>query len=145
MTKAEQAIKTQVRMLAISIGIRPAARQLQLNEDTVCSWAARDKANGEPWTIEPQRNTPAATQASAINPADKLVNVITERKETSRAHLSKYVVKASRAAAKHKEPLTIAQDVRHVAAVHTAVWPEPRDGGNTTLNLDSLNIQINNP
>lgn len=33
--------REQVRMLAVSVGVREAARQLGLEEDTVCQWAKR--------------------------------------------------------------------------------------------------------
>jgi hypothetical protein len=70
-------------------------------------------------------------------------NALESRKQASRTHLSRYVVKAARQAARSKDPLAIAQDVRHVATVHSAVWPEaktPGDGAQVAVNIAILGV-----
>jgi hypothetical protein len=47
--------------------------------------------------------------------------------------LSEYVVKASKAAAKHKCPLKITGAVRDVAATHGSVWPEEQRGSGVNV------------
>jgi hypothetical protein len=62
-------------------------------------------------------------------PADALAATLAERRDKSKLHLSEYVVKASKEAAKHRKPLKIAREVRDVAATHSSVWPEEQRGG----------------
>ena len=50
-----------------------------------------------------------------------------KRKDKSALHLSRYVVDASRNAARSRGDLDEAQKVRHVAAVRSHLWPERQD------------------
>ena len=50
-----------------------------------------------------------------------------KRKDKSALHLSRYVVDASRNAAMSRGDLDEAQNVRHVAAVRSHLWPERQD------------------
>lgn len=53
-----------VRVLAIELGAREAARRLGLNEDTVCSWARRYK-----WNLPQRKNgRPSTDLASSTSP-----------------------------------------------------------------------------
>lgn len=63
------------------------------------------------------------------SPAVALQNVMLERKDKGRLHLSKYYVNASAKAAKAKGNLEIAPLVRHVTAIGTALWPEQTTPG----------------
>jgi hypothetical protein len=51
---------------------------------------------------------------------------LNERKDKTKLHLSRYAVEASERAANHRQKLTIARQVRDVAAVAHSVWPEEK-------------------
>ena len=60
-----------VRVLAIELGAREAARRLGLNEDTVCSWARRYK-----WNLPQRKNGRPGTDLASImhtRPGDVLL------------------------------------------------------------------------
>ncbi len=57
------------------------------------------------------------------------------QKQKSRSLLAKFVVNASKVAARSRKPLADAQNVRHVAAVHSSLWPEEQKNAGMTLNL----------
>jgi len=126
-----------VRMLAIDIGIRPAARKLGVNEDTACKWAERYH-----WNISGVVKPGPVNSVSNLSasPADVLANVMAERRETSKSYLSEYVVNASREAAKSKRPLKDARAVRDVQATHAGLWPEQVQAASQTL----VNVNIVN-
>ncbi len=123
-----------VRLLAIEIGLRPAARKLGLNEDTVCSWAKR-----ETWFASPAN--PQTLQAPQAKPGDVLQATLQARKQESRAKLSEYQVRAATEAAAHREPLKITRQVNDLASIHAKVWPEEQTSGNSfSLNVLNLNM-----
>jgi hypothetical protein len=72
-------------------------------------------------------------QSNAITPAEAPANVISERKDKSRLHLSKYVVDVSRTAANSDGDLKIARHVKDVAAVHSTIWPEQPSQGSGVM------------
>ena len=79
--------KEAVRILAIEIGAREAARKLGLNEDTVCSWSKRGN-----WKL-PKRNGElkrASMQAVASNEnvGDVVLNTLKVREENTRSQLA---------------------------------------------------------
>lgn len=128
--------RESVKTLAIAVGVREAARQLNIPEATVQSWSLRGAwFKQAAQTPLPPTVTPiAATNATTASKA--LQNVLDGAKYKSKALLAKYVVNASKVAARSRSPLRDAQDVRHVAAVHSTLWPEAKAGtGGLTLNL----------
>jgi hypothetical protein len=110
---------------ASGIGLREIARELGIPEGTVLARAKR-----EGWTLQIQ-SAKALTQptdtASAITPMEVVARTLSKRKDKSALHLSRYVVDASRNAAMSDGDLDEAQDVRHVAAVRSHLWPERQD------------------
>jgi len=88
--------KEQVRMLVMSVGVREAARQLDISEDTVSAWSARGK-----WLEGIKKPTviqkPASMQGASIasKPADVLANVLREDNEATRIALSRAVRRGS--------------------------------------------------
>lgn len=108
-----------VKTLVVAVGCSEASRQTGIPLNTVLAWSARGR-----W-LKPPAPPPSMIQPAigAIKPGLALQNIIEERKELSRGHLSKYVVDASQKAANSKGNLALAQQVRHVAATHNAVWP----------------------
>jgi hypothetical protein len=80
-----------VRTLVIAIGVRAAARQLGLNEDTVSAWSARGK-----WLQLPKPATQFQPASNAsIAPADALANILQEQGRTTKLNLSKAAGKAA--------------------------------------------------
>src|SRR5215469_3023428 len=86
-----------VRVLAVALGVREAARQMQISEDAV-----RQRSKREGWMTSAK----AATQRTlvkpvtsmsphAVSPADALATVLSERKERSKLGLSKYAAEAA--------------------------------------------------
>lgn len=109
-----------VRTLAVAVGVREAARQMDIPEATVQAWSAR----GE-WFVNPvQPPTVIQPTTIATKPANALQNSMLRRRDKGKLYLSKYYVDASRKAAKTKGKLEVAPLVRHVAAIGTALWPE---------------------
>jgi hypothetical protein len=114
-----------VRVLCVAVGVREAARRMNLPESTVQAWSARGEWFSAP---QPLPKAPATkVQPNTPNPAEELQNTLLERKDQTRLHLSRYVVDASKRAADSLGELDIAPRVREVAQVAGAVWPETRD------------------
>ena len=75
-------------MLALSIGVRKAARQLGLKHNTVLSWSKRDK-----WFADPQKPSTIAKQngnaISAIkSPSNALADTLREHSQETKLGLS---------------------------------------------------------
>lgn len=116
---------------ASGIGLREIARKMNLAEGTVLAHAQR---NG--WTREIEAVKRTTAKKAEITPAEAVVDILSNRKDNSRLHLSKYVVDASRTAANSDGDLGIARQVKDVAAVHSTLWPEqPHQGSYTTPGL----------
>lgn len=132
--------KETVKTLAKAIGLRPAARQLGLDENLVLQWSKRDPEGS--WAIEPKDRT-----QNVITPSKALADTLLERKDKSALHLSKYVTDAAENAACSEGEIKIAQDVRHVAAIRSSLWPEEKQEAGINLNVLSIGgdmaIQIN--
>jgi len=126
-----------VRVLAIAVGVREAARQMQISEDAV-----RQRSKREGWMTSAK----AATQRTlakpvtsvsphAVSPADALASVLNERKERSKLGLSKYAAEAAERAGESDGDLRLSRKVRDVAAVHQTVWPEQHQENILTLSV----------
>ena len=128
------------------------AKTRAYDPETGALWAdASGKAVSTSWTLSsPQRQVgrsnilvaqqiqaakrqASVAQPTAITPAEAAANILSERKDKSRSHLSKYVVDASRTAANSDGDLTIARHVKDVAAVHSTIWPEAPPQGNCIM------------
>jgi hypothetical protein len=108
-----------VRTLAIAIGVRPAARQLGLNEDTVCTWAKR-----EHWFEVPEQPPSKAIDVKALKaqPGDILLQEIAENGKETKLSLSR----SARRMAKDAENATLRHSpyVHRVAQTAALVNPE---------------------
>jgi hypothetical protein len=95
-----------VRVLAIELGAREAARRLGLNPNTVLSWSKRDN-----WELPSRKG--GATQASAnaitlqSKPGDVLLATHRELEGRTKTGLAQATVRAAEAAAKAKKPLEV--------------------------------------
>jgi hypothetical protein len=134
--------KESVRMLALEVGVRQAARQLGLSEDRVRNWSSRYN-----WlqASSPHRTTPLTPNT----PGDILQATLAARKQESRAKLSEYQVRAASEAAAHAQPLSITRQVNDLASIHAKVWPEDQTNSNAftlnVLNMGSLDVDIETP
>ena len=130
-----------VRVLAVAVGVREAARQMQISEDAVRQrskregWMTSAKAAAQRALAKPVTNV-TRVSPNAMSPADALATVLSERKERSKLGLSKYAAEAAERAGESDGDLGLSRKVRDVAAVHSTLWPdEPTPG---ILNLDVL-------
>lgn len=134
-TEAQPIDREAVRTLAVAVGVREAARQLNLDENRVLQWSHRGQWFKQP---EPTQQPPTVSKhdvISVIKPSQALQNVMEQRKSKSRLLLSKYVLNATKVASRSRSPLRDAQSVRHVAAVHSSIWPEQAGSTNVQINL----------
>ena len=120
-----------IRTAAIAVGVREAARQaaadLPPDEANRFVERAMKRCSREKWLVREQRVTPPQQQVRAVRSgSDALIQTLSQRKDKSAMHLSRYVVDASKRAARSKGELKLAQDVRHVAGVRSHLWPEER-------------------
>jgi hypothetical protein len=81
-------------------------------------------------------------RAHAVTPMEAVAGTLSKRKDKSALHLSRYVVDASRNAALSRGDLNKAQNVRHVAAVRSHLWPERQDCAieQMAVNIAILNV-----
>lgn len=121
-----------VRVLAVAIGARPAARQLGLNEDTVCSWAARFGwfADTQPRQPLPASMQPLASNASK-SPAVALQDVMSEMGGQTRLGIAKGLHSAAQTVASLPGESVLAQasDVASLAKSASLVhgWADQRN------------------
>ncbi len=129
----QQIDKEAVRLLAIEIGLRPAARQLGLNEDTVCSWASRGN-----WFVAPAN--PQTLQAPQAKPGDILLNELREHERETRMSLAK----AARRMAEEAETADLdnAKEVHDVAKVMAIVHRQDQDKPGAQFSLNVLNLNM---
>jgi hypothetical protein len=115
-----------VRVLAVAVGVREAARQMGISQDAVRQRSKREGWMASPETVAQRALAEPVTNVSpnALSPAAALANVLSERKGRSKLGLSKYAAEAAEAAAEHRDKLGIAGKVRDVAGVHRTLWPE---------------------
>lgn len=102
---------------AAGCGLRELARNAGVCESTLLNRSRREQ-----WSADVQRARTLLPAAPAdINPALAAASIFEkDNRETKRA-LSRYARRAAHAAAEHDDPLAVAQQVRHVTAVASAV------------------------
>jgi hypothetical protein len=124
-----------IRVLAIELGAREAARRLGLKEGTVLSWASRYK-----WNLPSQRNV-GRPAISAIElqskPGDVLLATHKELEERTKSGLAKATARAAEAAATAAEAIQVSNtaQLRDLAASAARVF-----GWN---NNDKPGVQLN--
>ena len=127
--------KEEVRLLAIEIGVREAARRLGLNEDRVCQWSKRGN-----WFSTPKQINAKATLVSTVSKAgDILIDELADNERETRLSLSRY----ARRAAKDAEQASLkdapyVKSAAQVAAI-THKWGD-QDKANTHFTLNVLNL-----
>ena len=111
------------------VGLSEIARKMQIPPGTVLARAKREGWTRQILAVKQQ----SKLQSNAITPAEAAADVLSERKDKSRLHLSSYVVDASRTAANSDGDLKIARHVKDVAAVHSTIWPEQPSQGSGVM------------
>jgi uncharacterized protein YjcR len=95
-----------VRVLAIELGAREAARRLGLNPNTVLSWSKRYN-----WELPNRRGGATKASANAITlqskPGDVLLATHKDLEERTKSGLARATARAAEAAAKAVEPLPV--------------------------------------
>ena len=127
-----------VRVLAIELGAREAARRLGLNEDTVCSWARRYK-----WNLPQRKNgRPGTDLASTLHtqPGDVL---LAEHKSLE-AKTKTALARATAAAAEHastQPPLEVrnTSQLRDLAASAARIFGWDK-GPQTNVQVNTLRM-----
>jgi hypothetical protein len=123
-----------VRVLAIELGAREAARKLGLNENTVLGWAYRYK-----WQL-PKRNGGAIASAQSIvpqsSPGDVLIATHKELEERTKSGLAQATARAAEAAATAEEPLPVSNtaQLRDLAASAARIFGWDSDKPGVQLN-----------
>ncbi len=104
-----------VRTLAIQIGVRPAARQLGLNEDRVRKWSEREK-----WFTLPP-DTQNATVTTVTKPGDIALSELHSDISKSRTKLARLTHDSIEDA----QPVKVktAQDLKNIAATIQQLGP----------------------
>ena len=127
--------KEEVRLLAIEIGVREAARRLGLNEDRVCKWSERGK-----WFTTPkQEKAKMAVVSSVSKPANILLDELAENERETRLSLSRYAKRAARDAenATLKDSPYVKAAAQVAGIVHK--WDSEKPGQSFTLNVLNIN------
>ena len=115
-----------VKTLAIAVGVREAARQMNLPEDTVKTWSGRGN-----WFKKVQKPpTMAREPTETMSPSNALTHHLNEMKARSLRALSEYSAKASEQALSAKDPLKISRKVKDVADIHKTIWPAENEQSN---------------
>jgi transposase len=110
-----------VRVLAIELGAREAARRLGLNRNTVISWARRYN-----WNLPKRAGRPGIVPATDLHtqPGDVLLQTHKELGERTRTGLAQATARAAEAAAKADKPVDVSSTshLRDLAASAARVF-----------------------
>jgi hypothetical protein len=124
---------------ASGIGLREIARNMNIPEGTVLARAKREawsKQISDARSLAKREDT-----APALTPMEAVAVTLSERKDKTKLHLSRYAVEASEQAANHRQKLKIARQVKDVAAVAESVWPaEEHEAPGMLVNVAILGI-----
>ena len=129
-----------VRVLAVAVGVREAARQMGISEDAVRQRSKREGWMASPKTVAQRALAKPVTSVSpdALSPADALANVLQEYERETKLSLAR----SARRMAKDAEQATL----REAPYVHKAAqvasithsWGEKEKNPNAILNVAIL-------
>jgi len=103
--------RDSVKTLAEAVGVREAARRLNLNENTLLSWSKRDN-----WNM-PQRRTNQRNQP-AIKPSDSLRDSLADDSKATRIGFSR----AARKVAQHVSEAPVNELISPATALSASKW-----------------------
>lgn len=112
-----------IKALVTVYGTREAARVSGIPYGTISSYAFKYKWKKAAVRPPPSRND----SMSGKDAADVIVEALEQARSDSTLNLARYVDKAAKDAANHKDPLEVARKVRDVAGIHQIVFP-PEEG-----------------
>ncbi len=134
--------REQVRMLVLSIGVREAARQMGLSENTVSAWSARFgwlEATRPQAPILPRPASMVPTSAASKSPADALADLNADLSKRSRTAALKYSAKTLEYAAEMDPQEGLLSAPLVVSATKVAAtagnWAEQGKSQQITLNI----------
>jgi uncharacterized protein YjcR len=123
-----------VRMLAIQVGVREAARRLDLAESTVQSWSEREK-----WFADPKKPPTMLVATNATSPAEELARELAKFENETKRGLA--LAARNMTAKAINAPLKQAGNVHKVAQTAAIVhgWnTDRREGDVVEINLLSI-------
>lgn len=130
--------REEVKLLAISVGVREAARKLGIPEPTVQSWSARGKWFKQPEMPITARQKQGATIAT-IQPAEALIIQLRDDSEQTKLSLSRSVRRGAKALEAMPDivPFTAADKVKHLvgAASQLHGWEQSKESGHLDINV----------
>jgi len=140
---------TGLRAAAVAVGIRKAARQaardLPPDEQERFVQRAMKRCSREKWLVKAQQDKAAAAAASARtlsanvrSGADALAQTLSERRQESIVHLSKYAVDAGKQLAKSRGNLEHARKFQAIAAGRANLFPEDQPSTQIQVNVLSF-------
>lgn len=151
--QTREAQREAVKVLAIAVGVREAARQTGLEENRVLKWSERYR-----WfKNEPKPQPPTVRKdnvITVIKPSDALANALSEDGKETKLSLSRSIRKA----AKHvdteldgREVFQGSDKVKHLVGAASMVhgWEKEEEGSGTLSGLrvyskqTVLNVQVN--
>lgn len=142
--------REQVRMLVMTIGVRPAARQLGISEDTVADWSRQGKWLADTRVRAAKLPPPASMRPSnpSKQPADALADTLREDGNATKTAAMRYARLTSAHAERLAEEspavaLEQAGNVKQVlqTAALAGGWNAQNDGPRLTLNLFAVGGQ----
>lgn len=144
--------REQVRMLAMELGPREAARRCNLKEDTVLQWSKR--GNWLAHLREPDLMKPVSMQKTpvigVISPSDALANLLKENKKRTKIALSSYLGDASEELKDVPNKLEYTDAALQLATMAGKVYPEDHQEAAVSLQFfsivqDRTEIEQNSP
>lgn len=143
--KAAAIALNSVNAAAIQVGANlPPQEQNRLRE-RINKRALRerwlDKAN-QLALSKPVQGNPLPITGPVQNGSDALASILSERKNTTKLHLSKYVQEASLVAANSEGNHKLSRSTKDIADIMGKVWPEQGNTSSGGINLAILTDQV---
>jgi hypothetical protein len=133
--------RESVRLLAIELGVREAARRCGLSEDRVRKWSSRYK-----WLEQRAPKQQEAAVTVVTTPGDVLLESHKELEQRTRSGLARATARASEAAATAAEPLPVS-NTAHLrdlaqAAAKLFGWDAEKQQGRDTYNTLCISAEM---
>ena len=129
--------KEAVRLLAIEIGVREAARRMDLNEDTVCQWSRRFD-----WFPTSPKSNEVRAVSSVSKPGDIALAELAKHEGQTRLTLAKYASNAAAAIHKSVHPAKYTRQAGDIAKVMAVVHRQDQDKQSAQFSLNVLNLNM---
>ena len=138
-----------LRAAAVAIGIRKAARQaardLPPDEQERFVQRAMKRCSREKWLVKAQQDkadavatSPTALSANVRTGADALAQILSERRQESIVHLSKYAVQAGKRLADSNGDLKNARAFQQITSGRAQLFPQTQPESRVQVNVLSF-------